>query len=76
LQSAIQRRQRDGAPIRLEVILEFARQLVHNTLSRDALALAVYAARDRTGASDEEMTVLLEAVQSEHAAFNVWPKGF
>lgn len=62
--------------MRLEVVLEFTRQLVHNTVSRDVLALAVYAARDRTGASDEEMTALLEAVQNEHATFNVWPKGF
>jgi hypothetical protein len=45
-------------------------------VSGDALALAVYAARDRTGASDKEMRALFEAVEAEKETFSVWPKDF
>jgi hypothetical protein len=56
--------------------LEFARQLIRNTVSGDALDLAVMAARQHTGASDEEMRALLRAVQNERAAYGIWPEGF
>jgi len=58
------------------VILEFTRRLVHETLSRDALQLAVYAARDRTNATNEEINALIDAVMSERETFSRWPKDF
>jgi len=58
-----------GPSLRPEVLLEFVRALVQNTWSGDVLSLSLGAAQDRTGATEEEMRLLLAAVMTTRNRF-------
>ena len=66
----------DQEAIRFELLLSFARALIHNTVSSDALALSVYAAQDAVSASEEEMQKFMRVVLKEKDRYGIWPKGF
>ena len=66
----------DQETIPFEVLLAFARVLIHCTCSGDALAIALYDAQKVTGASDEVMRRFQEAVFKEKDKYGMFPKGF
>ena len=48
-----------------ELIIEFCRALIQNTMSEDIILLSAYAARDRTNSTGDEMQELLRRVYYE-----------
>jgi len=63
------------APLRVEILVEFARALIQNNPSSDVLLLSLAQVQRLTGATDEEMDLLKVAVLSE-ASNSPWPDGF
>lgn len=64
-------------PIPIELLLAFTRRLVIDGVpSGDALVLCFYAAQADTGASDEEMERLKEAIRKERKTHPQELKGF
>lgn len=53
-----------------ELMLAFIRRLVRETRNGDVLTLAIYAARKESGASDEEVALLCEALINERGPEN------
>lgn len=60
---------------RVDLLVAFTRALIRHHPSGDAIMLSLYHAQHETGASDEEVAVMTEAVLGE-AAQSPWPKGF
>lgn len=56
-----------GPQVRPEFLIAFVRALIRGTFSGDTLMLALYAARDASGATEGEMKVFLEAIRNERA---------
>ena len=61
--------------IAFTLLLSFARHLVQNTVSHDALWLALDSAQRDMGATEDQMVLLRLAVKRERAA-GPWPEGF
>jgi hypothetical protein len=61
--------------VRPDVLLEFVRLLVKNTHGGDILKLVLAWTQDHTGATDEEMAVLIAAIKQERR-HSQWPPGF
>lgn len=59
-----------GPHVRTEFVLAFMRALIKNTMNGDVLALSIAAAQHQTGASDEEVRLLAEAVRNERPICN------
>lgn len=66
----------DSEIVPVELLLAFARAMIHQCLSGDALYLALANATDKAQATPEQVKALKKAVFSEHAKYSVWPKGF
>jgi len=67
----------DGSPrqnVNYELMLEFVRALVRNTSSGDVIMLSIYAARSRSGASDEEVSLLIDAIEHEQSRLAAYPE--
>lgn len=64
-----------GQAVRVEVLVEFCRALIHNHPSSDVLFLSLRHAQHVTGATDEEMERMALAVLNEQAS-SPWPEGF
>lgn len=62
-------------PLRVAILVEFARALIRENPSSDLLYLALAQAKHQAGATDEEMDLLKIAVFSE-ASESHWPEGF
>jgi hypothetical protein len=73
-----EQRQSEPAPqVRFELLLAFTRQLVRNTVSRDALFLAFYAAlHDCNLPEGEEARQFWKAVVEQRECHSMWPKDF
>lgn len=67
--------QASPAPVSVELLVAFTRQLVRHTLSRDALHLSLLVAASEIGVSQEEATRLLNAVLAERER-SFWPPNF
>jgi len=59
-----------GSQVRPELMLAFFRALIRNTFNGDAIALALLSAKSASGASDEEVRLLAEAIRNERPACN------
>ena len=56
--------------VRPELVLAFMRALIRNTMNGDVIALCLMSARRQTGASDEEIQLLTEAIRNERPLCN------
>jgi hypothetical protein len=56
--------------VRPEFLLAFVRALIRNTTNGDLIALSIIAAKSETGASDEEVQVLADAIRNERPVCN------
>jgi hypothetical protein len=72
-----QRQSEPPTEVRFELLLAFTRQLVRNTVSRDALFLAFYAAlHDCNLPEGEEAKQFWKAVVEQREGHSMWPKDF
>lgn len=64
----------EGAParphVRPELLLAFFRALIKNTMNGDVIAISLMRARSESGASDEEVRALVQAIRNERPACN------
>lgn len=56
--------------VRPSLVIAFIRALIQNTTSGDLIALSLYRARDESGASEEEVQMLTEAIRAERPLCN------
>lgn len=59
-----------GPHVRPELLLRFVQALIRNTFNGDAIRLALMWAQSESGASDEEVRLLMQAVRNERPACN------
>ena len=71
-----EQRQAEIPDVRFELLVAFCRRLVHNTVSCDALYMALHSAGDDTNATEEELRTLGKAVALERATGSPFPVGF
>ncbi len=65
----------DRPHVRGELLIEFVKALIRNTVNGDAIFLSLCAAQSITGATDEEVEILTQALRQEHRK-NHAPRGF
>ena len=59
-----------GPQVRPELVIAFVRALIKNTMNGDVIALALMRARSESGASEEEVRALVQAIRNERPACN------
>lgn len=62
--------------VRPQLLVEFTRALVRMHPSEDVIILCLGEAQHRSGADDEEATLMLQALLHDVASQTSWPKGF
>ena len=59
-----------GPKVRPELLIAFFRALIKNTMNGDVIAIALMRARSESGASEEEVQALVQAIRNERPACN------
>lgn len=63
-------------PVSPKLMLEFVKALVQETHNSDVFIIAIMRAQRASGASDEEVQILSDAVKAESEKNRVYPDGF